>query len=108
MRPIHLLDIDIDLSQYIDGYLTIKYNLDTTTREKPVMNVDDVYLVLHHHWVLDISVFPGRTTEATGSSLTSSLRVHSYQACCASVHDDQPEETKGALHWMGERRLRRR
>jgi len=22
------------------------------------MNVDDVYLVLHHHWVLDISVFP--------------------------------------------------
>ena len=22
------------------------------------MNVDDVYLVLHHHWVLDTSVFP--------------------------------------------------
>jgi hypothetical protein len=46
-----LPDIDADLSQYIDGYLTIKYHLDTTTREKPVMNVDDVYLVLHHHWL---------------------------------------------------------
>src|SRR2546423_15685414 len=58
MRPIHLLDIDIDLSQYIDGYLTRKYSLDTTTREKPVMNVDDVFLILHHHWVLDTSIFP--------------------------------------------------
>lgn len=46
------------LSYYINGYLTTKYNLDTTTRKKPVMNVDDVYLVLHHHWILDTSVFP--------------------------------------------------
>jgi hypothetical protein len=23
------------------------------------MNVDDVYLVLYHHWVLDITTFPG-------------------------------------------------
>jgi hypothetical protein len=22
------------------------------------MNIDDVYLVLHHHWVMDTSVFP--------------------------------------------------
>ena len=56
--PIQLPDIDADLSQYINGYLTTKYNLDTTTREKPVMNVDDIYLVLHHHWILDTSVFP--------------------------------------------------
>jgi hypothetical protein len=27
-------------------------------REKAVMDVDDVYLVLHHLWVLDTSVFP--------------------------------------------------
>ncbi|KAF2471333.1 uncharacterized protein BDR25DRAFT_223650 [Lindgomyces ingoldianus] len=47
-----------EVNDYIDGYLTKKYNLDTTAREKPVMNVDDVYLVLHHHWVLDDSVFP--------------------------------------------------
>ncbi len=28
------------------------------TREKPVMNVDDIFLILHHHWVLDTSIFP--------------------------------------------------
>jgi Protein of unknown function (DUF3435) len=47
-----------DQRQYIEGYLTIKYNLDTTVREKPVMDINDVFLVLHHHWVLDTSVFP--------------------------------------------------
>jgi len=47
-----------EVDDYIDGYLTKLYSLDTTAREKPVMNVDDVYLVLHHHWVLDDSVFP--------------------------------------------------
>jgi hypothetical protein len=36
----------------------VKYKLDTTTGAKPVMNLDDVYLVLHHNWVLDKSVFP--------------------------------------------------
>ncbi|EJP61053.1 FluG domain-containing protein [Beauveria bassiana ARSEF 2860] len=47
-----------DINDYINGYLTIRYNLDTSVKEKPVMNIDDVYLVLHHHWVLDTSVFP--------------------------------------------------
>jgi hypothetical protein len=27
-------------------------------REKMVMNVDDVYITLHHHWVLEVSIFP--------------------------------------------------
>jgi hypothetical protein len=27
-------------------------------REKPVMNVDDVFLILHHHWVMDTATFP--------------------------------------------------
>jgi hypothetical protein len=34
------------------------YNLDASTSEKPVMNVDDIYLILHHHWVMDTGVFP--------------------------------------------------
>jgi Protein of unknown function (DUF3435) len=34
------------------------YNLDTSTREKPVMNVDDIYLILYHHWVMDTTIFP--------------------------------------------------
>jgi len=35
-----------------------KYGLDTSTREKPVMNVGDIFLILHHHWVLDTATFP--------------------------------------------------
>jgi len=26
--------------------------------EKPVMNVDYIYLILYHHWVLDTATFP--------------------------------------------------
>ncbi|KAM7209873.1 hypothetical protein V8F06_014744 [Rhypophila decipiens] len=40
------------------GHLTISYALDTTTNEKLVLNVDDIYLILHHHWVHDRSKFP--------------------------------------------------
>ncbi|KAK2595006.1 hypothetical protein QQS21_007260 [Conoideocrella luteorostrata] len=47
-----------EVNDYINGYLTIRYKLDTSINEKPVMNVDDVYLVQHHHWVHDTSVFP--------------------------------------------------
>ncbi|KAJ3498203.1 hypothetical protein NLG97_g1302 [Lecanicillium saksenae] len=47
-----------EINDYINGYLTIRYQLDTSVKEKPVMDVDDVYLVLHHHWVHDTSVFP--------------------------------------------------
>ncbi|KAK4206370.1 hypothetical protein QBC37DRAFT_300937, partial [Rhypophila decipiens] len=43
---------------YITGHLTLSYALDTTTKEKPVLNVDDIYLILHHHWVHDRSKFP--------------------------------------------------
>ncbi|KAM7189717.1 hypothetical protein V8F33_009856 [Rhypophila sp. PSN 637] len=48
-----------EIHDYIMGHLTISYALDTTTNEKPVLNVDDVYLILHHHWVHDGSRFPG-------------------------------------------------
>jgi hypothetical protein len=34
------------------------YNLDVSTREKPVMNVDDIYLILYYHWVVDTAIFP--------------------------------------------------
>ncbi|KJK84922.1 hypothetical protein H633G_11257 [Metarhizium anisopliae BRIP 53284] len=47
-----------EINDYINGYLTIRYKLDTSINEKPVMDVDDVYLVQHHHWVHDTSVFP--------------------------------------------------
>ena len=34
------------------------YNLDLTVEEKPVMNVDDLYLVLHYHWIMDTHLIP--------------------------------------------------
>ena len=34
------------------------YNLDVSTAEKPVMNVDDVYLILYHLWAVDTATFP--------------------------------------------------
>jgi hypothetical protein len=33
--------------------LVTRYNLDMSVGEKPVMNVDDLYIVLHHHWTKD-------------------------------------------------------
>ncbi|EXU95174.1 DUF3435 domain protein [Metarhizium robertsii] len=47
-----------EINDYVNGYLTVRYKLDTSVNEKPVMDVDDVYLVQHHHWVHDTSVFP--------------------------------------------------
>ncbi|KIX08334.1 uncharacterized protein Z518_02990 [Rhinocladiella mackenziei CBS 650.93] len=35
----------------------VRAKMCSSVREKPVMDVDDVFLVLHH-WVLDTSVFP--------------------------------------------------
>jgi hypothetical protein len=43
--------------QYINGELTKRYNLDISTKEKPAMNVDDLYLVQHHNFGPDTSVF---------------------------------------------------
>lgn len=40
------------------GTLVPLYKLDLSAGDKPVMNVDDLYLVLHHHWVLDSTPYP--------------------------------------------------
>ncbi|KAH7042182.1 hypothetical protein B0J12DRAFT_702369 [Macrophomina phaseolina] len=45
-----------EINDHIDGYLTRKYQLDPGAHPKPVMNVDDVFLILYHHWVLDTSL----------------------------------------------------
>jgi hypothetical protein len=47
-----------NMGQYIDVDLTRLYNLDLSTKEKPVINIDDVFLVLYHHWVIDTATFP--------------------------------------------------
>lgn len=43
--------------QYIK-ILKQQYKLDTSVRDKPVLSVDDLLLVLHHHWVLCTWVYP--------------------------------------------------
>ncbi|KAI0806559.1 hypothetical protein GGR55DRAFT_690132 [Xylaria sp. FL0064] len=41
---------------HINNYLTVVYSLNIITREKLVINVDNIYLVFHYLWVKDTSV----------------------------------------------------
>ncbi|KAM7211107.1 hypothetical protein V8F06_013503 [Rhypophila decipiens] len=66
-----------EIHDYIMGHLTISYALDTTTNEKPVLNVDDIYLILHHHWVHDRSKFPD---DHQRIQLTLMIQIQSYTA----------------------------
>jgi hypothetical protein len=38
--------------------LVPRYELDMSVGEKPVMNVDDLYIVLLHHWTKDTTPYP--------------------------------------------------
>ena len=44
--------------QFINVELKRMFKLKTSMAEKPVMNVDDIYLILYHHWVMDTATFP--------------------------------------------------
>lgn len=35
-----------------------RYHLDMSVGERPVMNVDDLYIVLHHYWTKDKTPYP--------------------------------------------------
>jgi len=43
---------------YIYGKLTTDYDLDITVKEKPVLSIDDLLLLLNYHWARDTSTFP--------------------------------------------------
>ncbi|KAL5325417.1 hypothetical protein ACEPPN_006542 [Leptodophora sp. 'Broadleaf-Isolate-01'] len=43
---------------YIYGKLTTDFGLDITVKEKPVLGVDDLLLLLNHHWARDTSSSP--------------------------------------------------
>ncbi|KAK4206310.1 hypothetical protein QBC37DRAFT_459804, partial [Rhypophila decipiens] len=66
-----------EIHDYITGELTLSYALDTTTEEKPVLNGDDIYLILHHHWVHDRSKFPD---EHQRIQLALMIQIQSYTA----------------------------
>ena len=44
--------------KYINGTLKVKFDLDTTSKPKPVAGPDDLLLLLTHLWARDTSVFP--------------------------------------------------
>ncbi|KAF2194980.1 hypothetical protein K469DRAFT_698544 [Zopfia rhizophila CBS 207.26] len=53
--------LDKDLVDNVNNYINVlkrQYKLETSVRDKPVLSVDDLLLVLHHHWVLDTWVYP--------------------------------------------------
>ncbi|KAK4223504.1 hypothetical protein QBC38DRAFT_425312 [Podospora fimiseda] len=55
------LDFPRQEAEYLQNHITqlsVKYKLDILDKEKPVLNADDMYLILHHHWVYDRSIFP--------------------------------------------------
>lgn len=41
-----------DGKQFIGVDLRVEYDLDETSDDKPTMNVDDLFLLLYHHWML--------------------------------------------------------
>lgn len=84
------------------GHLTILYALDTTTNEKPVLNVDDVYLILHHHWVHDRSRFPD---ERQRVQLALMIQIPCYTATRPRVLAYAPINKKRiAAHYIGQNR----
>jgi hypothetical protein len=44
--------------KYLNGPLRQRYRLDPSVKSKPVVGVDDLLLMLTHHWAYDISTFP--------------------------------------------------
>lgn len=50
--------------QYMKEHLVTRYHLDLSVGEKPVMNVDNLYIVLHHHWTKE------KTPHADGRQIT--------------------------------------
>lgn len=48
------------LMQWIPTYLTPKYKLDTSEKEKQAMHVRDLYAVIHGHWTRDSRSCHGR------------------------------------------------
>ncbi|KAK9438308.1 FluG domain-containing protein [Metarhizium brunneum] len=67
-----------DFRQYINGHLTVTFNLDDQAGSKPGMGVDDLLLGLTHHWWRDRSVFP---TEGDRLDLSAIMLFQSYTAC---------------------------
>jgi hypothetical protein len=78
-----------NMGRYINADLTQLYNLDLSIKERPVMNVDDVFLVLHHHWVMDTANFPDGRQTITGCFPGTDDRIHGESTRRVSIRGTQ-------------------
>jgi hypothetical protein len=62
-------------AKYINGTLKVKFDLDTTSKSKPVAGPDDLLLLLVQHWARDEHVFP---TEDDRHDVATILLFQSY------------------------------
>ncbi|KAL2847243.1 hypothetical protein BJY01DRAFT_212753 [Aspergillus pseudoustus] len=88
------------INDYMRGTLVPQYKLDLTTEEKPVMNVDDLYIVLKYHWVQSTTPYPdGRQI----IQLAFLMLVSAYTASRpgALVYVDRNERTN-VSHFYGQ------
>ncbi|KAK3312893.1 hypothetical protein B0H66DRAFT_569132 [Apodospora peruviana] len=84
----------------ITGHLTLSYALDTTTKDKPVLNVDDIYLILHHHWIHDQSIF---ADERQRVQLAPMILTQCYTATRPRVLAYVPiNKDRVAAHYIGQ------
>ncbi|KAJ5340181.1 hypothetical protein N7541_009305 [Penicillium brevicompactum] len=88
-----------DINDYMNKDLVERFNLDRSVEEKPVMNVDDLYIVLHYHWTKDTTPYPdGRQI----IQLAFVLLVSAYTASRpgALVYVEKNEQTN-VQHFFG-------
>ena len=62
--------------QFIGVDLRVKYDLDETSDDKPTMNVDDIFILLYHHWVLCVRI-----------DMQICNRKRTYSACASHITD---------------------
>jgi hypothetical protein len=78
-----------NMGPYINVDLTQLYNLDLSIKERPVMNVDDVFLVLHHHWVMDTANFPDGRQRLQVACHGTDDRIHGESTRRVSIRGTQ-------------------
>lgn len=85
-----------DRPQYIDGSLKDEYDLDGTVGSKPVMSVNDLFLLLRYHWTLDTETFP-QERQRVGLSLLPLMIIYTSSRPCALIESGCARGSNKAL-----------
>ena len=88
-----------ETAQYLSGVLYKEYILTASARMKPVMSVDDLVRVFHHHWVLDMSTFADERQRVQLSMLLL-LAAYTGQRPCSILETARDSKTE-KLHGDG-------